>query len=296
MQRINQFWFYDLGTALTQLKGYTQDTHVHVVLVYLLEADRILTSLLGGQPMPLGVSRTSAQQLKEYIANIIDSKCRVPGPNGELQFKWPDATEQPIYGYSLKYLGSQIETFETVFREEMREAATYFVPMRGIYSTANLVDATDKSFPEDLLSHIPEKARIEWRSAGRCLAFSLLSASGFHVARAVESTLEVYFHFFDTAASKTHRTWNDYIKALEAVKQGHDPMPQARTIAELRQMKDDFRNPLMHPRVVLSEGDARILFNNGETLIIAMAQEISKIAASAQSSLSLVKTSAAPIS
>jgi hypothetical protein len=39
-------------------------------------------------------------------------------------------------------------------------------------------------------------------------------------------------------------------------------------------MRTDYRNPIMHPRVVLTEGDARMLFANGESLIIAMAQEI----------------------
>ena len=37
-------------------------------------------------------------------------------------------------------------------------------------------------------------------------------------------------------------------------------------------MKDDYRNPVMHPlRVTLTESDARMLFDNGESLIIAMA-------------------------
>ena len=36
-------------------------------------------------------------------------------------------------------------------------------------------------------------------------------------------------------------------------------------------MKDDYRNPIMHPRVVLTESDARMLFNNGEmSLTIAL--------------------------
>jgi hypothetical protein len=42
-------------------------------------------------------------------------------------------------------------------------------------------------------------------------------------------------------------------------------------------MKDDYRNPVMHPRVTLTENDARMLFDNGESLIIAMAEEIKAI-------------------
>lgn len=62
-------------------------------------------------------------------------------------------------------------------------------------------------------------------------------------------------------------------------KSGADPAPAEKTLAELRQMKDDYRNPVVHPRVTLTENDARMLFNNGESLIIAMAEEIKTIRA-----------------
>ena len=51
-------------------------------------------------------------------------------------------------------------------------------------------------------------------------------------------------------------------------------MPSEKVISEIQQMKDDYRNPIAHPRIVLTEPDARMLFANGESLIIAMAQEM----------------------
>jgi hypothetical protein len=159
----------------------------------------------------------------------------------------------------------------------MAQATTYFVPSRGIYSTTALIDTADQSFPPDIRGHVPDKAKADWCSAGRCLAFSLLTATGFHVARAVEATLEVYYQLY-TAKTSTLNGWHDYIQALEGViKNGASPAPSEKILAELRQMKDDYRNPVMHPRVVLTESDARILFNNGESLIIAMAEEIKAI-------------------
>ena len=40
-----------------------------------------------------------------------------------------------------------LSDFETVFAEEMKEAATYFVPRRGIFWTPALVDTADEAFP-----------------------------------------------------------------------------------------------------------------------------------------------------
>lgn len=67
------------------------------------------------------------------------------------------------------------------------------------------------------------------------------------------------------------------------------PHLSEKTLVELRQMKDDYRNPLMHPRVVLTESDAKMLFNNGESVIIGMAQDL-VAAKSAQPALTLVQS------
>jgi hypothetical protein len=57
------------------------------------------------------------------------------------------------------------------------------------------------------------------------------------------------------------------------------PRPEEKTLVEFDQMRQDFRNPIVHTRVSLDEADARILFNNGESLIIAMASEIKRVLA-----------------
>ncbi|WNJ88475.1 hypothetical protein [Bosea sp. 685] len=274
VERINQFEFYEFGRALKALTRHYGDTPANAVFFDLTTAESLLLRALSGSPMPLGVCRASAVTLQRYISGNIDQLVNRTGGIADA-FKFPDTNSPPIHGYALDYMRVLISTFETVFQEEMREAATYFVPRRGIYHTPALVDAADETFPADLVYVIPEKARIDWRSAGRCLAFNLLSASGFHVARAVEATLESYYQLFSGKPGKTLVSWNDYIKELDAITKAQtSPAPSDKTIAELKQMKDDYRNPIMHPRVVLSEGDARMLFANGESLIIAMAQEI----------------------
>lgn len=106
----------------------------------------------------------------------------------------------------------------------------------------------------------------------------------------VDLILQAYFQLFCGAQSPTLKTWGEYIDALQKVRKaakGSAPVPSEKTLSELQQMKDDYRNPIMHPRVVLKESDARMLFNNGESLIIAMAQEIAS-SKSIQPSLALV--------
>ena len=178
-----------------------------------------------------------------------------------------------------------LANFEMIFAEEMREAATYRVPNRGIFDTRKLVDDADCTFPAEVLSAVPQKTKDEWRAAGRCLAFGMFTACGFHVARAVEGTLEAYFSAFNGGPDNRLKNWGQYLDRLENC--AGPVLPNPKTLGELKQLKDDWRNPLMHPRVVLEEADARTVFNNGETLVIMMAQEVAAIEGANQLPLAL---------
>jgi len=235
--------------------------------------------LLEGKPIPLGISRGKCAALSSALSELWNTEFMTTDAEGKRTIQFPqDDPPVMVEGWKVYGLKKPLEEFETVFAEEMRENATYFVPRRGIFFTPALVDSADDTFPKEIIGHIPQKSRDDWKAAGRCLAFSLLTASGFHVARSVEGILEAYYQRF-TGKTGTLNGWQDYIDALEKVRKSNaTPAPQAKTLAELKQMKEDYRNPLAHPRIVLNEADARMLFANGESLIIAMAQELTAAA------------------
>ena len=267
MERINQFPLYELGKKMQTITGFTGEVPPSAVFWELWQAINAIEDLIQGRPFPVGISKAAARAVHNELQTIMNQHFYKDKEDGTREFGLID---NPIPAFKWNALRNVLARFETVFAAEMGEATTYFVPRRGIYFTPALIDSADESFPIEIMEHIPQKARDDWRSAGRCLAFSLLSATGFHVARAVEATLEVYYQLY-TAKSGTLNGWNDYIQALEAVvTSGANPAPVAKTIAELKQMKDDYRNPVMHPRVTLTENDARMLFDNGESLIIAI--------------------------
>lgn len=288
VERINPFSFYDFGKEL-QLLAQVSSQSTQKVFFPLWQAQGAMQRLVKGEPIPIGVSLAKAQALLERIDSLMASRFSKTNEKGETIMRFPEEADEPINLWSVDWIKTAISEFETVFAEEMRETATYFVPRRGIYHTPALVDSADETFPKEILPFIPQKAREDWKSAGRCLAFNLLSASGFHVARAVEACLESYYGLFSGKPGKTLHGWNEYIKALKEISaRKPTPCPMDKTLAELDQMREDYRNPIMHPRVVLNEGDARMLFANGESLIIAMAQEMAEASKGVQPGLSLI--------
>lgn len=290
LERFNQFSFFELGRVLFALTRHEGDVAPHLIVWELWDARGMLEDLLEGAFIPIGISRAKGQELLDTLNAIEDEYMSSADEQGERTFKFPEPKDRPIPDWRWQSFKRVFADFETIFREEMRETATYYVPRRGIFHIPALVDSADEHFPFELLPFIPDKARVDWKAAGRCLAFNLLSASGFHTARAVEAMLECYYQLFCGCPGKTLNGWADYKAALDKViKAGSDPAPREKTLAELDQMRVDYRNPIVHPRVVLSEADARMLFANGESLIIAMAQEVAEAkAAGVQTSFALV--------
>ena len=279
MERINSFSFYDIGKDFKAIESLPESVHPQSLFWVLSNARVAISRALDGKPIPLGISRGKAVSFRDALESLWSRTfMTATDANGQPEFKYPEDSAPNVQGWELSWIKRALGEFETVFAEEMKETATYFVPRRGIYWTPALVDTADELFPESLRGHIPQKTKDDWKAAGRCLAFNLLSASGFHVARAVEGTLEAYYQLFSGNAGQTLNNWHDYKVALDKiVAQSSTPRPNAKTLAELDQMRQDYRNPIVHPRVVLSEPDSRMLFANGESLIIAMAQEICEV-------------------
>lgn len=296
VQKLEPYAIYGLGKAMREISWISGDIQPIRIQLSLAAGETALRKLLSdGDPFPIHVSRGPAEALLNHLTEILDKHVRTVNEDGTKELRQLTQDDPPIPAFRWDWIRRQLASFEVVFFEEMREAATYYVPKKGIYITAALVDAADDTFPSDIVNILPDKARTEWCAAGRCLAFNLLSASGFHVARAVESTLEAYFQRFSAQPGKTRKTWGDYIDELEKIRQaGGSPAPAEKTLLELKQMKDDYRNPIMHPRVVLTEADSRVLFANGESLIILMAQELIGAAAGVQPTLLPVAVGSTP--
>ncbi len=109
--------------------------------------------------------------------------------------------------------------------------------------------------------------------------------------------MESYYQLFSGKPGKTLRSWDDYHKKLnEIVAKNPIPAPEAKTLVEfgLIRCENDYRNPIVHPRVNLSEADARILFNNSESLIIAMSSELKRAAENKQAVPALISAGGTP--
>lgn len=161
--------------------------------------------------------------------------------------------------------------FQTVFQADLRTIAAYQVAQKGAYSIEKLVESAEEAFPPKSLSKLTNEVISEIREAGRCLAYDIPTACGFHMLRASELVIHDYYVAILKPAKKDKLPdWGTYIDKLR-----HSSDAHAKKVAELLQhLKNQHRNLIMHPDVVLSDEEAATLFELGKTSIMVMTEKL----------------------
>ncbi len=269
MKLIDPFPIYEIGGALRHLKAICGQENVDALsqLYALWTARQHLNALLSGEPVPLHYCNAAALDL--YGSILAHENLLMPDP------KTSGGPAGPIDGYRMRLIIEKIDIFEHQFSAELKKIAVYAVPERGIFNTEGLAEKADNHIHASIRDAIPEFALSEFRAAGRCLAFGLYSASGFHSVRAVESVLKEYYAMFLGAPKKENMTMGLMASQLEEARaSGASPAPKDITVRHIRDITNFDRNPLIHKNINLEEIDATTLFNTALGVILEMGKEL----------------------
>ena len=252
VQRIRGFYFYNLGTILRQLRHLEAGRSLADAYYPLFAAKTEIDQLLGQSLMPLRSSRPYAQALS-YAIDTINKK-----------------DEQYLLTISDIYeIIRALDGFEIAYNAENSVADTFVVTSKAGYDAAILTEMGEMLFPPDLAFKARD-ALEDARSAGRCLAFSLGTAAGFHLLRVLESVVLKYRkQVIPGSPDPKNRNLGGYIRDMEEAGVG-----TPKVLSALRQIKDLHRNPLLHPEESLSVDQAIDLFGIVRSVVSSMLNEL----------------------
>jgi hypothetical protein len=273
MEKIDLFAAYLLGAELHPISKFDHtDKPAGEVLMDIWSARDAIAGLL--QPtskVKIGFAKGAADELRGEL----DRTWNKHFTDGKGHWK-PPATTDVVPGWTLAEITRAYVNFRAVLRAELEANASYQVQARGIFDVAKLVEQAQEFIHADIRDRVNAKALDEYMQAGKCLAFGLFTASGYHACRALEAVIEDYHTFF-AKTTDLKKSWWEYIDTLGKIakdKGSTDAKPNERTLMYLNQTKDAFRNGIMHPRYVLSDLEAETFFTSVKCAITAMAMEL----------------------
>lgn len=267
MEKINLPFFYQLGSQLnplTKMNGLDASKRMDILFASVAVRESIYSLLKSFSA--LTVCRSAGTQLVTAINKLVEwystahlDEAKINQPN-------------PLIDINFQNVIDSAGKFEVVLSEELQTLVTYHVTQKGIYSTTDLINSAEKTLPPSVLTKISEKIKTEIQESGRCLAFDTPTASGFHIIRAIEGVLHQYY----LAVCKPHPeperldSWGAYLSELKKMQQSDVD----EVLALLQQIKDQHRNLIMHPELVLTSDEAYALFEISKSAIISMSSRL----------------------
>ncbi|MDF2994699.1 MAG: hypothetical protein K0R27_336 [Xanthobacteraceae bacterium] len=268
MERIDLYRLYELGAAVHPLLYVRDKISVLEIFGLMSQAKPHLNAVLGASPpVQIDICRRAAVELSE----VLDKIDKTYFTDAEGNFSYPEGSTEVAVWHVIDVRRS-VQNFEAVFRAEMQKAATYRVPKRGTYDVADLVDRAEWTFANEIIPFIGPDCLREYQQAGRCFAFGLYTASGYHSCRSIEAVLRIYYRNYTGKDDAEENTWGQLLAGLEAV--SASPAPPAKTLDRIRHVKDFDRNPLSHLRAVLDQSDADVLLLHAKVVIASMAKDM----------------------
>jgi hypothetical protein len=263
VDQINLWGFYSVGGNVRPIGNLTASTRASDALSILAQADLALRFIDDNDKDLIELERSLplARELRDLIKEFTEAV--VPRESSETP------PEYVVGAYYADKFGDKLKSFEAVLRSELAYVHAYGVSDKGILSTTKLIQSAELAIPEASREHLSTLALSDIQSAGRCLAFDLPTACGFHAIRALEAVTVDYI-LRKTGQKPTKRDLGAYIDTLKSSGADEDVTS---TLDQLRRIR---RNPLMHPEDTLDEDTAIRLFQLCVSAITACISDMQK--------------------
>lgn len=246
MERVSGFYLFEGGRALRPLEDLRSNTKYSDAQLALYVARGWLEPIVQGHSLfKIRTAWAKGNELLVAMNSALNQMEIALGssPQEDKELGW-----QIFYSIKAPY-----DAFVTVLGAEWSIADLFLVSKLPGYDTTDLIESGRVLFPSDMGAKVPE-AIDDANQAGKCLAFRLPTAAGFHLHRVNETVLRRYYDAETRGKTRpTQRTIGAYLKAFGKYKAG-DP----KVLAALDSLRELHRNPLMHPEQILETFDDAI--------------------------------------
>lgn len=190
----------------------------------------------------------------------------------------------PVGGMLQAGINNALTAYHNVARSGAQQIHTFLVSGIGAYSATAMVSNAASHLSELAQSQLSGPEKEDFISAGACLACSFPTASGFHAMRALEAEARRYHMVVTGLDKEVDWTLDPLINGNSGKGQvglrdqwksegAKDDSQLLLIITLLKSVAQIYRNPIMHPEMVLNEDTAKQIFDTAALAISAMVRD-----------------------
>lgn len=193
----------------------------------------------------------NAGRLLEYFENLNlhvtrRAAYKLENTISELTTKHFEKESHLLTDLEAKEISKIVAELRPTFVAEAQGIFTYTITEKRL-DIEKLLFEQHKFFPPNVYEKIPEICKYDYVEACRCIALNRATAAAFHLMRAIEALLKLYYKKYIRPA-KSGLTWGQMTYALKAKKSGK--LPNETTLNQLEHIRIAFRNPTQHPEKI----------------------------------------------
>lgn len=245
MLKIDPGFLLDLGTSMRRVREVTSKTPMSYGYFLLGNARKDISEAVE-QSIYSHLFRAPTRASANALLNQITVMC-------DMTYEDEENASRNYTIYDASMLGELYSKFETLFISDLQASALYLVSPKSGFDTGALIELGIALFSRDLAERIPACVP-DIQQATRCVAFELPTAAGFHLHRAHESVLRVYWDCVTGGAERPkENNMGVYLRELDKLNKGRKEVR-----SHLHSIKNFHRNPLMHPEQSLDSVDQAV--------------------------------------
>jgi hypothetical protein len=282
MIQINTFNFYSLAKALAHAEHLKDEPYLGMWVYHLTEASTKLRDFLNADPETLStnwrggkIDITHSREAGHTLLKKLGEATNLVYPVHAQRLETPKLGREPIpvrLSQEVSLLRLHIIRFETNLEAELSECPTFYVSQIGIFSTKALLSHAEDNLTPRARERLSAKTIRDIKDAGRCLAVHEFTACGFHAMRAFETEARDYYTVVTGDAdyptdlgmlAKNLQTILDQEERKANQGKSTPSVTDSRLgliISVVRRLNKTYRNPIMHPDMILNEDGAREVF------------------------------------
>jgi hypothetical protein len=169
-----------------------------------------------------------------------------------------------ITAFDENLLRDQVHEFETLLEDELKRLPVYILDDEkiGNFSIRKLLRGASNGYPQRTRDRLTQESRNEIDEAGKCLVYERSTAAGFHILRSIELTIRQYLVSLPgfVMPPLNRQNWGEYLRLLK------DNGAPREVTDHLHNIKDNYRNPLMHPEDTMDADEAVSIFGIAQSM------------------------------